>query len=112
MIRHARTVLLPLQLVLVLSLLGANMQCLARCVTVPCHPAEMGQNHADESKVPPCHRGSSEKSTPEQQPCKYSVLVADTVRNVDSLHPLLAAHDALSAALPVAMLVPESAGIV
>jgi len=97
---------LPVQLVLILSLLAANMQCLARCTGQPCENSVKAQGATDESKVPPCHRGKQEKKDTPQAPCKYSVLVADTVRGTDviSVSHLNYTNDALPSSLVLANL--------
>lgn len=111
MMRDARAIWFVLELVLVLSLLAANMQCLARCVTVPCHRMAVSESQAKESKLPPCHRGSSEKKVPEQ-PCRYSILVADAVRIIDFVQPLVSADTAVAVALGGEMWVPDNTRVV
>jgi hypothetical protein len=48
---------LAIQAVLVLvTLVAASSQCLARCAGLPCHDLQSPSEERGQSKVPPCHR--------------------------------------------------------
>ncbi len=103
---------LPVQLILMLSLVAANLQCLARCIGQPCHVSTAVSNAANEPKMPPCHRGQQQRDEVPQQPCKYSVLVADTVRITDLDHPLTYGRGVLPVVLGALSVSIEQAHIV
>ncbi len=61
-----------LQICLVLlALVTASMQCVARCATVPCHSAETSSS----SHLPPCHRQAPSKQHIPTEACQSLFLV-------------------------------------
>jgi hypothetical protein len=97
---------LPVQLVLMLSLVTANLECVARCIGQSCHASTAVAKAGNESRIPPCHREQQQAPEVPQQPCKYPVLVADSVRITDLDHPLTYGRDILPVvlgALPVSV---------
>src|ERR1044071_7992434 len=63
--------------ILLLALVTASTQCLARCIGEPCHGANLSsqtRNAPHESKTPPCHGEKPKNEKPPAPPSQLSVL--------------------------------------
>src|ERR1044072_9645222 len=63
-------------LVVLITVVVANGQCVARCIAEPCHGAQSPSERRDGTNNSPCHRKDQPANSTPPQPCQFSV-VAD-----------------------------------
>jgi hypothetical protein len=98
---------LPIRVaVLVATLLIANLQCVARCVSQPCgNPTKQ----TAPSKVPPCHRSQQPDKAPPASACDYATMTAAAMPDVAKSAPI--AVEGTFAEAPESWVLPLSAAV-
>jgi len=62
--------------VVLVTFIGVNTQCLARCAGIPCHGSHTSSEQNRESQAPPCHRHPGPAKAPSHV-CQISLFVVE-----------------------------------